>query len=414
MSKRRAPSAKRSSRGPSQGSAETAPYSSTLKTGFQATTTRVQEMHHAIAAKTFDTLARVPGVSVPANWVRGAHDAITDTVYAAVRGGGGLALSATGVAESALSDPARVPQGAELQLRSALNAVAGDALSASGSPLALDMAWFAGAAADVPLSAAALGALGPRAVVFIHGLACNEQSWLRGASPHYGAMLQRELDLSPLWLRYNTGLAIDANGQQLAVELDRLALAAPQVRQWLLIGHSMGGLVARSAVDRAAAAGSTWLDRCPMLICLGTPHQGAALEKIGHLVSGGLSLSKVTQPLAHIADTRSRGVRDLRHGRAGVLASDTKPVPMPALRFIAGSLGDAAGKPLARAIDRAIGDGLVRADSAADAGHAGDVLRVRLPGIHHMALLNHPKVYAVMRDWLAALPPLPPLPPLAS
>ncbi|HJV94848.1 MAG TPA: hypothetical protein VJ608_02375, partial [Albitalea sp.] len=57
-------------------------YAPALKTGVQATTTRVQEMHHAIAGKTFDTLQKVPGLALPTRAVQGAHDAIANGVYA--------------------------------------------------------------------------------------------------------------------------------------------------------------------------------------------------------------------------------------------------------------------------------------------------------------------------------------------
>jgi len=49
-----------------------------------------------------------------------------------------------------------------------------------------------------------------------------------------------------------------------------------------------------------------------------------------------------------------------------------------------------------------LGDGLVTTTSASDAGLTGDVQRVELAGLGHMALLNHPRVYALIHDWLAA------------
>jgi hypothetical protein len=48
-----------------------------------------------------------------------------------------------------------------------------------------------------------------------------------------------------------------------------------------------------------------------------------------------------------------------------------------------------------------LGDGLVTTTSASDASLTGDVQRVELAGLGHMALLNHPRVYALIRDWLA-------------
>ena len=53
-------------------------------------------------------------------------------------------------------------------------------------------------------------------------------------------------------------------------------------------------------------------------------------------------------------------------------------------------------------IGKLFGDGLVMAASASDEGLNGDVQRVEVKGIGHMALLNHPRVYAVLREWLGA------------
>jgi hypothetical protein len=42
--------------------------------------------------------------------------------------------------------------------------------------------------------------------------------------------------------------------------------------------------------------------------------------------------------------------------------------------------------------------------SASDASLTGDVQRVELAGLGHMALLNHPRVYTLIREWLGASP----------
>jgi hypothetical protein len=71
------------------------------------------------------------------------------------------------------------------------------------------------------------------------------------------------------------------------------------------------------------------------------------------------------------------------------------------------TLGDEADAP--SLFGRMFGDGLVMPGSAADAGLGGDVERVELAGLGHMGLLNHPRVYAVLRRWLGA-PELSPAP----
>ncbi|MBC7955414.1 MAG: alpha/beta hydrolase [Cytophagales bacterium] len=413
MVKRRKPEAG-STAAPPVGAAPTsapATYAPAFKAGIQATTSRVQEMHNAISGKTFDALQKVPGLSVSARLVQGAHDAITTGVYAAVRHGTGALLGLVGNAERLLVDPAREPAGRELAFRSALNAAAGDALARAGSPLAVQMSLHA-QGQPLALRPDALVHLNERVCVFIHGLACDEHSWSlftdawrgspwdrEGAS--YGALLHDELGISAVYLRYNTGLAIADNAQQLGTQLAQLMSSAPpHVREIVLVGHSMGGLVARQLCEQATEADAAWRQRVRTVICLGSPHQGATLEKLGHFVAAALSLSNVTQPLGTIANARSQGIKDLRHGLKG----RKRRTEGLALRLVAGSLADEADAMMGPMVGTVLGDGLVTTTSASDASLIGDVQRVELAGLGHMALLNHPRVYALIRDWLGSAP----------
>ena len=129
-------------------------------------------------------------------------------------------------AERLATDPARVPGAKEQAARSALNGVFGDSLVAAGSSLAVQMGLHAGGA-PLALTAGSLASLRPRVCVFIHGLACDEQSWrLRneawsesvwaqtlgtGQAMSYGALLEHELGVSAIDLRYNSGLSIEAS-----------------------------------------------------------------------------------------------------------------------------------------------------------------------------------------------------------
>jgi pimeloyl-ACP methyl ester carboxylesterase len=388
-------------------------YAPVLNAGFQATATRVQEMHQAIAGKAFDGLLLVPGLSVPTRIVQGVHDAITQGVYAAVRHGGSAASALAGHAERVALDPERVPGPKEQALRGALSGVVGDALAHAGSALAVTMGLH-DRDGPLELTPSVLCALRPRVCLLLHGLACDERSWrLRsdawgqsawadalpaGQAPDYGALLEHEFGISALRLRYNSGLAIDANAQQLAELLDRVARAAPQVTEWVLVGHSMGGLVARRAQALAAQAGLAWAHAVPMIVCLGSPNQGAPLEKLGHVAAAVLSVSDVTRPLARLANARSRGIKDLRSGLKGAPNSPATP----ALRLLFATLGDDAAGGVGALVGALLGDGLVRAGSAADDGLSGDVQRVELAALGHMSLLNHPRVYAVIRDWIGA------------
>ena len=392
-------------------------YAPVLKAGFHATTDSVQEMHAAIAGETFDALLRVPGLSVPTRIAQGVHDAITQGVYTAVRHGGGAALSMAAGPDRLTADSGRVPGFDASSLRSALNGAFGDALEASSNPLAIRMGLHAHGL-PVALTPASLASLRERVLVFIHGLACDERSWegrapawdaspwaalsAPGASFEYGTLLERELPVSALYLRYNTGQAIDTNARAFAEMLEQLLGAAPQVREIVLIGHSMGGLVARRAHDTATAAGLAWPRRTPMLICIGSPHQGAPLEQLGLLSAAASSMSDATRPLARPANARRTGSQGLRQGSKGKRATTLEASRRPALKLVFGSLGDEDESALGKLIGQVLGDGLVQPSSASASGVEGDVERCALPGLGHMALLSHPRVYVLLRRWLGA------------
>ncbi len=384
---------------------------------FQATALKLQEMHQVLTGQTFDHLLRVPGMAMPTRVAQGVHDAITQGVYAAVRHGGGAALSLVAGAGRLASGRTLVRGGNGSVADGAMNALVVDSLASAGNALAVQMGLHAGGAA---LTGRSIAELRPRVCVFIHGLACDERSWrLRtdawSASPwahalpadrevhaiHYGALLEHELGVSVSYLRYNTRLSIDANAQQLAALLERAAQAGPQVREWLLIGHSMGGLVARRAHAVAAAAGLAWVKRAPMIICLGSPQQAAAVDKPGYPAATALEVTEPKGAAGSNDYARRRGTKDLRRSSQ---RNDRTAAP-PALRLVFATLGDASDTAMGSLIGKMFGDGLVMPASAADGGDAGDVQRVELTGLGHMSLLNHPRVYAVIRRWLGANEP---------
>ncbi|MEY4564408.1 MAG: hypothetical protein RLZZ618_3685 [Pseudomonadota bacterium] len=365
-------------------------------------------MHRTISSTTFSLLKQLPGLGAPAGWVQGAHDAITHGVYSAVKQGGHALLGAAGQLEQRLDDPNRPPGPRESAVRSALNAMSGNHLASVGNGLAIDMGFFR-AGKRLLLDGVSLAHLGPRVCVYVHGLACDENSWrfhsfhwldVPGAPSHahYAERLSVELGIDALFLRYNTGLSLRSNAHALSSLLDTVAAEAPQVRELVLIGHSMGGLVARLACEHAQAHELPWLARTGLLVGLGSPHQGAPLERLGHLASEVMSLFDTTRPLHELTDLRSRGVKDLRHGVAGeAIQLATLPV-----RWVSGSLAGENDGAWGALLNRVLGDGLVPQASAADVGVPGPLVeRVELAGLGHLDLLNHPRVYALLREWLA-------------
>ncbi len=387
-----------------------------LAAGIEAGTGIVEDMHRAIAAAPLALLAVVPEARV----ARTLHDGVRERVYASIRGISRLLFrgvdAALEHAGPALAPRAAIPG----PLVGVLHGVLGDGLVRDANPLQIAMHLRLGGqrlATTREALAAALPHARARLVVFVHGLACDESCWQHASvrawgrpGVSYGALLDERHGFTVLHVRYNSGLRISANGRSLSELLRALVLAYPApLSELVLIGHSMGGLVVRSACHHGRVADEPWTTHVRDVICLGSPHGGAPLEKFGVAAVAALAAVPVTAPIARVLDARSAGIKDLRRGtlvvsdstdsNAGAAATTEVEAPLPGARyhFLAGSLGTS---PLARALGWAIGDGLVRVGSATGAGlpHARSV---HLGGLHHMHLLNHPAVFAHIEAALA-------------
>lgn len=286
---------------------------------------------------------------------------------------------------------------------SMLNGAFGDYLVRHGNGLAIDMAFMHRGQA-LAMESAALRSVYPasdgRLCIFLHGLCCSEASWefsVKGgdAGRTYGEFLQHETGMTPMFVRYNTGLPISENGKRLAALLDALLGAFPvAVREIVLVGHSMGGLVMRSAL----ASGGAWLPLLGKMFYLGTPHEGADLEKFAHGTAAVLDAmpSRVSRLISDILDLRSDGIKDLRDGLggAGTMADGTQSVRH---YLLAGTLSEDPDHP----VSRLLGDGLVRVPGAADfAGHEQKIRVAIFPGVHHMALAHDMGVYRQIKEWM--------------
>jgi pimeloyl-ACP methyl ester carboxylesterase len=390
----------------------------------------VAEMHGAIARYPFGILERIPTTRVPAAAVRLVHDAVAGSVYAALRGaaaGAGLAADAALVPVRLEVAPAERPAWLDLAL-GALNGVVGDRLEERGNALGLRME-FCHADRALPLDAPALrralpGATG-RLVVFVHGLAGHDRVWRFYAREHwgdpettYGSLLARDLGYTPLYLRYNSGLHVSENGARLAARLAALVRAWPvAVGEIALVGHSMGGLVARSACHQGEQAGHDWVRAVRHVVCLGSPHLGAPLEKLGNLAGFALGAFEVTRPLARILNGRSAGIKDLRFGYLveedwrgrdpdALLEDNRHDIPFldsAVHYFVAATVTRSPDHPVAWLL----GDTLVRLPSASGRG-APPARRIPFRDGHgrhvgalgHLRLVNHAAVYEQLRAWL--------------
>ena len=383
-------------------------------------TTGLTDLVEAVHAR----IASVPGLPGPAD---GRTRGITGLVYKTVRGvtravGGSVdtllsALSAM-LASNAKADALPSPE--REAVLAALNGVLGDHLARTANPLAIRMALrHAGRA--LPMQRDALAAALPQAngrpLLLIHGLCMNDLQWRRANGHDHGAALADALGFTPIHLHYCTGLHVSTNGRALANQLEQLLAQWPHpVERFAIVTHSMGGLVARSALHYGRAAGHHWTHRLDDLAFLGTPHHGAPLERVGQGVDMLLQATPYAGPFARLAKLRSAGITDLRHGN--VLDDDwtaldrfedandrRTPVPLPAgprCFAIAGTVAKEDGLA-----DKLLGDGLVPVASALGKHRlvrrtlkfAPENQRV-LERTDHMQLLGSAEVFEQLRDWL--------------
>jgi pimeloyl-ACP methyl ester carboxylesterase len=342
--------------------------------------------------------------------------ALTRVAYKGVRGvtklvGGGLDRALARLAPF-LGESVPGPQ--REALLAALNGVVGDYLAETKNPLAIEMRLrHDGKALDLDRNSLRLAF--PRATaklaILIHGSSMNDVQWTRGGHNH-GDALARDLGYTPIGLHYNSGLHVSSNGRELAFLLEQLVDAWPvEVDEIALIGHSMGGLVARSACYYGE--GRRWRSKLKKLLCIATPHHGSTLERAGNWLELLIGISRYSAPLAALGRIRSAGVTDLRFG--SVLDEDwegqdrfshpgdsRKPLALPdgvACFAIAGTTAPRARRALP-------GDGLVSVNSAL--GKHRQVARtLAFPeahqwiafGIGHVDLLGRLKVYERIRDW---------------
>jgi pimeloyl-ACP methyl ester carboxylesterase len=393
---------------------------------------------------------------------------ITGQIYRGIRGVAALVGKGSDAVLGALlpllDDPTTHPEASPQRdaVLAALNGVMGDRLVATGNPLAQAMELRVNGqtlALDAPenlkqqLAASPSASLGisasPHLLLLIHGLCMNDTQWTRDGHDH-GAYLAQALGCTPVYLRYNSGRHVSQNGRNLSQQLEQLVAAWPvPLERITLVGHSMGGLVARSAIHLAREAGQGWPTLLHELVFLGTPHHGAPLERAGHGVDVLLGATPFSAPFVKLGQLRSAGITDLRHGyvtdadwqsapgegwRAG-FEDRREPLPLPdgvACFAVAATLARqpeprAAGKSRSRTqperadktaaglaasvLATVAGDGMVPVESALGQHtearrrlvFARDSQRI-VYQTGHLDLLSSPVVAEQLLAWLAAAP----------
>jgi hypothetical protein len=389
-----------------------------LTEGTRSVTRLVEGVHQAVHQ----------GIGLPTGAVSGRTRGLTGLIYRSIEevaGWVGRGTDRALAAWEAQIDPvheagATTPQ-REAAL-AALNGVMGDKLAAQGNPLASTMGlWQGGQLLDLqaPLT---LPQARPTVVLLLHGLCMNDLQWntsVEGVCTNHGEVLAAALDATPVYLRYNSGLHISDNGRQLATLMDALHKNWPvPLTRLVLLTHSMGGLVARSAVDMAQRDPRPWLQALRQIVFLGTPHHGAPLERAGHWLHTLLGSTPYSAPFAALARLRSAGITDLRWGHVRdqdwqhqdrfAHAHDPRlPLPLPQgvdCYAIAATTAARRG----RLAERLLGDGLVPLQSALGQ-HDLAAFDLRFPAERqavfyrtgHLALLSSAAVQAQLLAWLA-------------
>lgn len=280
-----------------------------------------------------------------------------------------------------------------LNVQAAINGVFGDLLIGQDNPLAFSMSLHGDTPqADKPL------------LLFVHGLCLHDRSWHKPAHLAFAESLRAQ-GFSVSYLRYNSGLPIAENGRLLADLLESV-----RAQRMVLVGHSMGGLISRSALHQAGELNHRCVDKISHLAAIGSPHHGADAERIGNYANRLLTLSRWSAPLTRLGNLRSAAIHDLRFGsllhsdrdRAGHVLHTHDPrepiaVPDHVAHYFVGATRskDNSEKKLRS-------DLLVTPKSALAEDYLGTdaVQRDLHYGIDHMQLMWDAEVYVRLGRWL--------------
>ena len=209
--------------------------------------TPVERMHRAISRRCFSAIGPLGKPVEP------AHDAVAKTVYTSIRLA--VALAGVGVDRMVNVRPAIADRS-----QAVVNGLWGDALGHRAARLEVPMGLRNRSSEPVGLERIAEEYPAARAslVFLVHGFADTERCWMPTAThPGLYDLLEAGSEHTPILIRYNTGRSLADNGALLASLIEECTRAWPvPVQTVAAVGHSMGGLVIRSACAIAASRDS--------------------------------------------------------------------------------------------------------------------------------------------------------------
>ncbi|WP_372964226.1 esterase/lipase family protein [Marinobacter sp.] len=280
----------------------------------------------------------------------------------------------------------------------------GDWLEARGNGLAVPMTLFVD---GKPLSASnpRLENPGSTVCLSIHGLMELESVWdFPGrAGEYYGSRLAASIgDTSAVKLRFNSGRPIYRNGQDLADLLEQLVVHWPvPVKRIILLGHSMGGLMVRSACYYGLAKGHSWVSQLLDCVYIGSPHDGSWLAIGAHKLAGMLTRASrdYVKVVGEVIDLRSEGIRNLSRGEVFEPGMEDQPLLPEARHFVVSGL---LVKGESHPVNVWFGDALVQQSSAYGERRDGWALTAsaNFSGVDHLRLAHHPLVSKQLQEWL--------------
>ena len=290
-------------------------------------------------------------------------------------------------------------------IRAAINGVIGDKLAATNNPLAIQSQLIYGHQREP--NHANKSAAKTHVIVMVHGLCMNDQQWTRHEHNH-GEQLGKLMDAQTIYFVYNSGQSIKQNGQELAQALEQLmANHSTPISRITLLCHSMGGLVCRRAWQYAQANQLKWAAKLKTMVFIGTPHQGAQLERAGQWVERHLRKSPYSAPFIRITKMRSVGIHDLCNG---IPNSPIDALPEGVDCFAIAGTNEkqlASPKLSARFLAQLKSDGLVTVSSAMG-DHQIKAKNLQIPlanrllvfETNHFELLESEPVLAQLKQWL--------------
>lgn len=305
-------------------------------------------------------------------------------------------------------------------IRSALNGVIGDYLEEKENPLKITM-QFRHQSKTIKNDSKNLNSTYPaingKILIMVHGSCMNDMQWTRKEHNH-GLELAKELDKTPIYLYYNSGRNISTNGKNFNILLEELITHWPvPIEELVIVAHSMGGLVTRSAAYYGKQKQKAWIKHLKKIVFLGTPHHGTPLERTGNYLDVTLESFPYTKPFARLAKIRSAGVTDLRYGniidedwqkndRFKLNGDQRENIPLPK-KVACYSIAAAIGKETSPISSRILGDTLVDVESALGI-HKNSSKNLHFKKENtwiayessHLDLLNNINIYNKIKKWI--------------